>query len=256
MGPSDFSDHIRRELPEEHSMLHVLHELGKLSEADDKELRRAKVSVVDHGGRRYSLRKADTKGRISRLFRRRGPKQNVDDLKSLKKFLEGSASKLEETMREMPELRGYYAKVVSRAMNGLKRLYEVHRGSDSVESSAYKSDILEAISVATRTSTPTRRSLNAILKIKVSRVAANPIAHIGGSFNKHHIPLFTMENLEEVVAIMEREFPDRAPTLKEINRHPELSKFLEREETSCGYMVDASYRHPALRAIHSEFVGE
>ncbi len=171
--------------------------------------------------------KEDEKGVFFEFLKKE--KRDIDDFKDLEKFYNHilQQKNIEESQ--------YF--ILRYSLENLHGLYDKYRQDHSVEAMAYKNDILEAIAVALKP-----EGLNDKFGLDIQRVPA-VIIPFTSTLLESQIPLFKMKDLFRVIQLMKEHFPQGAPTLKEVQEIPELSKYLVIEQVPLAKFVHWIYEH-------------
>lgn len=227
---------------EDLNLINALNELGKLSDLDKP----SKVRILNNGGTfnvmvDLSPGVKKTTEKIKRMILKNEERESLDDLKETQKLFRTVKARC-QALKGNEEILQHYQKAVSHAYEGLKKLYEMYRSDSSSKAMIYRNDILEAVSVAFEVN-----GLNEILLTdnKIERIAADRLKPLGEQLKAYHIPLFRSEDLDKVASLMKQKFPDptKPPTLKEIQKDPDLKTYLVKEDVAMGRMVEGMYKH-------------
>ncbi|HXF29857.1 MAG TPA: hypothetical protein VN457_08400, partial [Chlamydiales bacterium] len=195
--------------------------------------------------------KSDFLQRILNIF-----KSRVDDLKPLKGMFEQILAK----MQNSPELKAKYGSLVSRALQGMRRLYEQYRHDTSAEAAIKRNDILECLSVAIRPKgfnelifqqlSSTGRihgaqRLNACSErvrksaFLIERIKALPLKQ-AQEVSEKSILYVCYKDLEKALTRL-RAINNDNPSVEEIQRV--LKETLHKEDVPFGAVIEALYAH-------------
>lgn len=174
--------------------------------------------------------------------------EDQDVYKKLKKIFSDAASRLKNNS----ELQQRHGVQVFKALNGLKKLYEIYRNDTSTEGIIKRNDVLEALSVAYRKTD----SLNTILGLKddqcITRVAAKVVMAAKPVFTETSIPLVRFEHMESATKALKNYASQQGKKVDELDIHEvqeALGELLFEETVPYGALVDQMYAHGIVSGL-------